>query len=159
MTYSDWEQEHKVKRSNLQRKLENQGLTEKQIIDYFDWSNMVVKQPEFCGLYKTKTKCHNIENLNCYNCGCPYFKYTDTPPLGTDGKKRFSSCTIRSKYSKDFETDGNIHCDCTDCTIPHTKTMAKRYYEKLDHINDSSSLLETIRGWQLFDILGRYKLF
>ena len=159
MTYSDWENTHKIKRNNLQRKLEKQGFTKEQIIDYFDFNNMFKHEPNFCGMYKIKTKCHDTDYLNCYNCGCPYFKYTDNPTPNKEGKKRFSYCTINSKFSKDFEINENIHCDCTDCVIPHTKQSAFNNYEQVSKVNDSSSILEHIRGWQLWDILGKYKIF
>lgn len=159
MTYSDWAKEHSHKRVKLQTSLESLGLTPEQIIKYFDYDNMIKHEPKFCGLYELKVKCHDTPNLNCYQCGCPYFKYTDTPTPDLQGKKRFSVCTINSKFAKDFELDNNIHCDCTDCTIPHTRKAALKNYEHLEAVEDTSSLLESIRAWQFSDIFGKYKLF
>ncbi len=159
MTYTEWSTDHKLKRAKVQRQLEGWGLSQEEVIDYFDYDNMAKNQPKFCGLYKTKARCHTVDKLNCYQCGCPYFKYTDSPTPNLQGKKRFSSCSINSKFSKAFELDGNIHCDCTGCTIPHTTKSARANYEVLPPVNDSCSFLEHLRATQLWDIFGRLKLF
>jgi Zn-finger protein len=160
MTYTEWAEAHKRKRINLQRKLEGWGLTREQVVDYFDYDNMVRNQPDFCPLYATKTKCHNTDNLNCYLCGCPYFKCSDEPlEIEHNGNRIYSVCTIDSRFKRTFTYDGNIHCDCSHCTIPHSKTAALQHYEEIAPVNDSCSLLETIRNWQLTDIFGKFKLF
>jgi Zn-finger protein len=160
MTYTEWSNQHTQKRSSLQRKLEGWGLTKEQVIDYFNYDNMVKNQPDFCPLYKSNTKCHDIDNLNCYLCGCPYFECSDEPlETRLDGNKVFSTCTINSKFSNVFSYDNSTHCDCSNCTIPHTKAAALQHYETLSPIEDTCSLLETIRSWQLADIFGKFKLF
>ena len=158
MTYSEWQTENSAKRSKLQRKLESWGLNQKQVISYFNYDNMRVNQPDYCGLYKTNSKCHQMDNLNCYLCACPHF-VIHNPPLPAGKNELHSTCSISSRFAETFTTDNSSHCDCTNCTIPHTEKAALANYEQLLPINDSCSLLEMIRGWQLTTILGKFKLF
>ena len=74
---------------------------------------MKIKEKDFCPLYDKNKKCHDIENLNCYLCGCPYFRV---------GKKR-SWCSIDAK-------DGYIHQNCSNCTIPHKIQFIKNNFDK-----------------------------
>jgi len=121
MTYKEWDEAFTVKRNKVLASL--QDKTVEEVTEYFEYSNMALNEPNFCELYKTNTRCHNIEYLNCYNCGCPFFKYDD------DARKQppdyllptFSICTINAKNSNKFESPAGTHLDCSDCTIPHTK--------------------------------------
>ena len=158
MTYSKWQLENLNKRSKLQRKLESWGLNHKEVIDYFNYDNMVKNQPEYCGLYADNTKCHDMENLNCYLCACPHFVVHE-PPASVNDTIVHSGCSVNSKFAAEFQTDKDIHCDCSNCTVPHTVSVALKHYEQLPAINDTCSLLELIRNWQLFDIFGKYKIF
>ncbi|MGE3592594.1 MAG: hypothetical protein AB7G52_08890 [Arcobacter sp.] len=156
MTYDEWKIEHATKKANIIRK---NNLTEvDDIVEYFDFNNMVKNELDFCPLYKDNIKCHDIEKLNCYYCGCPYFKVNDNPK--TLGKTTIAStCIIDSKYKDLFyeNPDENnvikIHCDCSNCYIPHKVTFTKKYL--LDCITDGTvltdhnSLIEYVRKKQL----------
>jgi len=83
---------------------------------------MVTAEPDFCGLYTTKTKCHDMPELNCYSCGCPYFIFDDQGLEHKDGKVVYSKCTINAKEGATFESAEAIHMDCSNCTVPHTTT-------------------------------------
>ena len=159
MTYSSWATDHLKSRQAIQQKLEAKGLTPEQVVDYFNYDIMSVNKPNFCPLYAQGKKCHNVSYLNCYLCACPHFKYSDDSLYQKDSKKIFSECTINSRFATDFEFENDVHCNCADCTIPHTKKAALKAYEHLPKVNDTCSILEFIRSFQLSDILGRYKLF
>ena len=123
MTYQEWANTHKEKRDKLVAKLSDLSVVE--IVDYFDYDNMVIKETDFCGLYKDNTKCHDIKGLNCYNCGCPHFIYDDNGLEVQDGITVFSKCNINAKEGSQFKSEAAIHQDCSNCTIPHTKTSAR----------------------------------
>ncbi len=119
MTYQSWHEEHATKHKNILTKLTH--LSNNEIIEYFDFENMKVKEPDFCLLYSQNKKCHDIKNLNCYLCACPYFRV---------GSKS-STCDIKSKHGSSFESpDGFIHQDCSKCIIPHKKQYIKQNFNK-----------------------------
>ncbi len=124
MTYEEWEQAHEIKRDNIVQKLS--GLSVEEITDYFSYDNMVKAEPNFCGLYAQNKKCHDMQDLNCYNCGCPYFQYDDKGLSKKGTATVYSKCTINAKESAEFKTEDAIHLDCSNCTIPHTAVAAKK---------------------------------
>jgi len=168
MTYTGWKIEHDDKVESIFNKLEKLNYTKEQIIDYFQFENMVEKEPTFCLLYADRKKCHPIEDLNCLYCACPYFKFKDDGLRVLNGDKMLmSDCTINSKFKDEFEYEDKIHCDCTNCFVPHSKGFAmKGIVDRVedknktnDSITDSYSFLEYIRSYQLGEVLGKYKLF
>jgi len=162
VSYDEWLKEFKAKRSEIVRRLVADGYSDREIAAYFEFDNMKVKQDKFCPLYSQNKKCHNVEYLNCFNCACPYFEIIDEP-IEIDDRKLVSWCTIDSKYAKLFVDDNdNVHCDCTDCTVPHTKKSAVKYVSRETftyRVDDSSSFLDTLRSFQLSEILGKFKLW
>jgi Zn-finger protein len=119
LSYQEWTIQHSVKHKNIINKLN--GLNDDDIISYFDFDNMVIQEPDFCLLYSTNTKCHDIDTLNCYLCACPYFRLTNTK----------SSCSINAKDSDTIkDKDGFIHQDCSKCTIPHHTPYIKKHFHK-----------------------------
>jgi len=159
VTYSSWATDHLKSRQAIQHKLEAKGLTPEQVVDYFNYDNMITHEPDFCPLYAQGKKCHDVNYLNCYLCACPHFNYSDDSLYQKGTKSIFSECTINSRFASEFEYENNVHCNCAACTIPHTKKAALKAYEHLPKVEDTFSLLEFIRSFQLSDILGRYKLF
>jgi len=156
MTYDQWQQEHSIKVNTILNKLSSKSAEE--IANYFDYDNMVKKEPDFCGLYKDNIKCHNKEKLNCFFCGCPFFVINKEPK--TSGKQTIMSyCSIGSHTAGEFyeNPDENnvvrIHCDCSNCEIPHmygfTKKMLSNYYDEMVKIDNSFSILEYVRDKQL----------
>ena len=155
MTYIEWKELHAKAKSNIISKHNLNNV--KDIIKYFDYDNMVVNESNFCPLYKDNIKCHNIDNLNCYYCGCPYFIINENPK--TVGKTTIvSTCMINSKYKSEYyeNPDGNnvvrIHCDCSNCYVPHTTKFATKYLtECVDNntnLSDHNSILEYVRNKQ-----------
>jgi Zn-finger protein len=114
MTYEYWINQHQIKHKNIINRLAK--LSDHEVIEYFDFENMVKNEPNFCPLYKENTKCHDIEKLNCYFCACPFFR------LETNR----SFCVIDSKFGGSFKSpDGFSHQDCSKCDIPHKEKYIK----------------------------------
>jgi len=161
MTFKEWEDDHVEKVEVILKKLE--GESKLAITNYFDYDNMVKMEPDFCPLYATNTKCHDIDSLNCFLCSCPFFKYSDDLPLRTEnGIDVMSVCVIDSNTAGTFTQNGKQQCDCSGCHIPHKKRFVKRHLEAIDReivVGDAISTLEWLRGLQLSEILGKWKLF
>jgi Zn-finger protein len=132
MTYSVWYESHVTKRNALICSLKESGFSDRDIVDYFKWSNMVKVQPTYCGLYAENKKCHTLNELNCLFCACPYFKYNDAGLFEDEGKTVFSLCSIDSKFGTDFVHECSVHQDCSLCLIPHTKHFAYKYITEIN---------------------------
>ncbi len=133
MSYKNWFEEHSKKHQNIIEKLENK--TKDEIIAYFDFESMQENEPNFCPLYKENKKCHEVEELNCYLCACPYFRFNDNGIKKVDEKILFSYCSLNSKFSKEFECENSIHQDCSDCLVPHKiKFIRKNFSQKWQEI-------------------------
>jgi len=131
MTYQEWFDDFADKHKVIVDKLLAQGFEKKEIIEYFDFENMVEEEPDFCLLYQEKKKCHEIESLNCYLCACPHFRFSDVGFEVIDGNTKKSHCSINAKDGALGIFGNTIHQDCTRCTIPHHK----RYIEKNFHLD------------------------
>lgn len=128
MTYTQWFNAHADKHHLLIQKLLTQRMDSQQIVTYFEFENMVKHERDFCLLYATKTKCHDIPNLNCYWCACPYFRFDDNASANPDGITVFSHCSIHAPRGGPFYHENIIHHDCSACTIPHDpKTIQKSF--------------------------------
>ena len=120
MTYQEWIKNHREKQNAILLQIAH--LDKNEIIEYFDFENMRKFHEDFCPLYLTNTKCHDIKELNCYLCGCPYFEVTE----------RKSYCSIGAKDGKTFiALDGYVHQDCSNCTIPHTRGFITKNFKPL----------------------------
>ena len=128
MTYAQWFTMHGNKHRELTQKLLSQGLLREEIIAYFRFENMVKKEKDFCELYATQTKCHETEELNCYLCACPNFRFTQNPKHN-EGKLVHSHCSIASKDGAVFEHENNIHQDCSGCLVPHHESYIKKGFD------------------------------
>ena len=118
MSYRSWYEKHSQKHKNLVEKLAH--LSDDELIDYFDFDNMVKHEIDFCPLYKDNKKCHDIEELNCYFCACPNFR--------VDSKKSF--CNIDSKDGGTIKTKDFIHQDCSKCSVPHSKEYVRKHFSR-----------------------------
>jgi len=153
MTYDVWSAQHKLKVVNILGRL--RLSTPEEIAAYFMYDNMVKKEKDFCVLYKDNIKCHNMDDLNCYYCGCPYFVLNKTLIM-EDGKTTASLCKINSKYKAEYhelKDDGvYVHTDCTNCYIPHkTSYVLKELINESNaykKITDFSSFIAYLRNTQ-----------
>lgn len=118
MSYRSWYEEHAKKHKELVDKLAH--LSDEDIIEYFDYENMKVKEPDFCILYSQNIKCHDMDDLNCYLCACPNFRVDETE----------SFCSIDSKDGAKIESKGYTHQDCSKCLVPHKKGYIKKHFLK-----------------------------
>ena len=116
--YKNWIKKHYLKHKKIIKNLNN--LDENEIIKYFRYDNLKKNEPNFCPLFFKNKKCHEIDNLNCYLCGCPYIRITKTK----------SYCSINSKFAKFIKKQNYIHLDCSDCLIPHKEGFIKKYFNK-----------------------------
>ncbi|WP_321779418.1 hypothetical protein [Sulfurimonas sp.] len=122
MSYEKWFNAHAQKHKKIVEKLQKSNLSANEIVEYFYFDNMVKKEIDFCPLYKENKKCHDMDELNCYMCACPNFRFND------DGIDTYSEFKILSKCDinngEKFKGKGVIHQDCSTCTVPHHKTYA-----------------------------------
>lgn len=127
--YSSWLKNHEEKCNRITKKLQEEGLQKDEVIDYFTYENMQKKELEFCPLYIKNQKCHKIENLNCFLCACPSFRFCDNGIIKKGEKIQMSTCAISSKYGRFIEVDNKIHQDCSNCTIPHQKKYIEKFFD------------------------------
>lgn len=131
MTYLEWFESHATKHHAVVSKLLKKKYTKQMIVSYFHFENMVEKEPDFCHLYKEQKKCHEIENLNCYLCACPNFRFNDNGIKNTNDKTLYSFCSIASKDGKEFHFQNAIHQDCSGCNIPHNEKYILDHFDTL----------------------------
>ncbi len=127
MTYKAWFDEHATKHKIIVDKLISKKFTKEQIIEYFDFDNMVKEEPNFCPLYADNKKCHDMENLNCYLCACPNFRFNDNGLESYNEFKILSKCEIHN--GEKFAHKGLIHQDCSKCTVPHHKAYVLKNFD------------------------------
>ena len=126
MSYTKWFDAHALKHKKIVDKLVELNYLKEEIIEYFDFDNMVKEEIDFCPLYKDNKKCHDMNELNCYLCACPNFRFND------DGLDVYNELKILSKCDIDngekFSGKGVIHQDCSKCTVPHYKSYIVKNY-------------------------------
>lgn len=129
MGYKEWFEEHAKKHKKIVDKLLANNYTKEQIVEYFDFENMVLRESDFCPLYKESKKCHEMESLNCYLCACPNFRFSDNGIEKVEDKTKYSFCAIDSKDGKHGVYGDKIHQNCSACTVPHTKSYVLKHFD------------------------------
>ena len=128
MTYLEWFESHAKKHAAIMNTLTH--FSDNEVIDYFVYENMQEKHPDFCPLYADNTKCHEMEELNCYFCACNHFRFSDEGLKKEGDKTIYSNCNIEAKEGKRFESENAIHQDCSDCFIPHKRAVIQKYFSR-----------------------------
>jgi Zn-finger protein len=128
MTYQEWFDAHADKHAAIMQKLIH--LNDQEVLEYFRFENMVICENDFCLLYAKNKKCHEIDELNCYWCACPYFRFNDQGLEATEEKTLYSKCSIQSKDGSQFISEKSIHQDCTNCLIPHQEKVLKKEFNR-----------------------------
>lgn len=128
MSYSNWIEEHSSKHKKIIDKLVQNKFDEEQIIEYFNFDNMVIKEPDFCPLYIENKKCHEMDSLNCYLCSCPNFRFKDDGIKKIQNNIQYSFCDINSQDGRQGIYANAIHQDCSRCSIPHHKAYVKKHF-------------------------------
>ena len=123
MSYKKWFDAHGKKHAKIMERLTH--LSPDEVIKYFVFENMVKNEVDFCPLYKDNKKCHDLEDLNCYFCACPNFRFNDEGFRLQDDKTLFSYCNIDSKDGAQFFGDTYIHQNCAGCGVPHKEKYIK----------------------------------
>ncbi len=129
MSYTNWFENHAQKHKKIVDKLIASEYSKDEIIDYFDFENMVKNEKDFCPLYADGKKCHDMEELNCYLCACPNFRFNDNGVKKVDAKIQYSFCAIDSKDGRAGIYGDKIHQDCSKCKVPHKKEYIKKYFD------------------------------
>jgi len=129
LSYKSWFDQHAKKHKTIVDKLLTKNYSKEQIIEYFDFENMLKKENDFCLLYKDNKKCHNIESLNCYLCACPNFRFSDEGIKKVDSNTQYSLCSIDSKNGRQGIYGEKIHQDCSNCTVPHHKNYVEKHFD------------------------------
>ncbi|MBN2721374.1 MAG: hypothetical protein JXQ77_00985 [Campylobacterales bacterium] len=124
MTYTDWFSEHSIIHKAIMEQLKDKSIDE--IIEYFEYENMRINHPDFCPLYASNSKCHDMKDLNCYMCGCPHFRFNDAGIEIKENKVVYSLCT--KGLGESFESENAIHQDCSNCTLPHKVQFIKKNF-------------------------------
>ncbi len=128
MTYQEWFINHGKKHADIVKKLSH--ISDEKIVDYFDFENMKKNEPDFCPLYAKDKKCHDIDELNCYLCACPYFRFDDEGLFEKDGNIVKSICSIDAKDSSTITHNGITHLNCSNCLIPHRKSFILKNFSR-----------------------------
>jgi len=126
MSYKKWFDAHAIKHKKIIDKLIEKNYTNEEIVDYFDFDNMVKNENDFCPLYKEPKKCHEMENLNCYLCACPHFRFNDEGIEKYNNKTILSKCDINN--GEEFVSKDVIHHDCSKCSVPHHKSFVLKNF-------------------------------
>jgi len=127
MSYKKWFENHAKKHKSIVEKLVQKGFTQEEIIAYFSYDNMVKNEIDFCPLYAQQKKCHDMEELNCYLCGCPNFRFSHKGFGVYDGHLIKSKCDIHNGTT--IASRDAIHQDCSLCTVPHHKKYVQKHFD------------------------------
>jgi hypothetical protein len=144
MGYSEWFKQHGGMHKAIIDKCIEKGMSQEEIVDYFDFDNMVENENDFCPLYKENKKCHDLESLNCFLCACPYFRFKDAGFEKREDKTLFSYCSIDSKKGRTGEYGDALHQDCSNCVVPHKRKFVSKNYDEdwfvpMKNCNESKS--------------------
>lgn len=128
MSYNEWFLKHAAKHAAIMEKLTH--LSEKEVIEYFRFENMVVHENEFCPLYAKNKKCHETEELNCYLCACPNFRFNDSGFKKEDERTLYSHCSIESPDGDRYINETAIHQNCAGCLVPHRESYIQKLFDR-----------------------------
>jgi len=128
MSYSDWFLQHGQKHRKIIQRLSH--LSDEELIAYFRYENMAKTEPDFCPLYRQGKKCHEMDNLNCYLCACPNFRFDDEGFKEVKGKILKSYCAVDSEDGAPLETQKAIHQNCSACTVPHHEAFIRKCFSR-----------------------------
>jgi len=96
------------------------------IVNEFDYEKRRKEHPHECPCNSSEP-CHNLEELNCFLCFCPWYE-SEKP----EGGCKVGNPLGRGHY---FERGGHSTSDriwdCSDCTYPHKKETVRQYLIRL----------------------------
>lgn len=118
MSYLSWFKNHAKKHQEIVKK-----VAKDELVEYFKWENISKTDVGFCPLFAQNKKCHDMEELNCYLCACPNFRFDDS------AKELKSWCNIDSKDGAVIEHNGVKHQDCSGCRVPHELGYINKHFD------------------------------
>lgn len=149
-----WKEEFERKRDYIVMKEKLYDKSPEEIAEFFTYKNLKEKYPDFCPLFKTGEKCHDLpeDELNCFFCACPYY---DTL-YEKDGE--YGRCEINSKYGYRNKYG---YWDCSNCLLPHRKKFVIHYLKKngrwffyhWEYLKDIIELMDEIIGGKFEGIM------
>lgn len=128
MSYKEWFESHAAKHKAIMAKLT--ALSDEEVIQYFRFENMVINERDFCPLYQENKKCHETDELNCYLCACPNFRFNDKGLTKEGEKTIFSTCSIDSPDGDRYIHANAIHQNCSGCLVPHKESYIKKVFSR-----------------------------
>lgn len=128
MSYKQWFETHGAKHRAIMEKLTH--MSDDEVIEYFRFENMVQHESDFCPLYAENRKCHDMEELNCYLCACPNFRFNDSGFETEEGKTLFSTCSIESPDGDRYVSETAIHQNCAGCIVPHRESYIRKVFDR-----------------------------
>jgi len=127
MSYITWFEGHAKKHQKIIKKLLLANYSKEEIIDYFDYKNMLIHESDFCPLYEKQKKCHDMKSLNCYLCACPNFRFKDEGFGEYNKLPILSICDINN--GEKFAGKKAIHQNCSSCSVPHHKSYIEKNFD------------------------------
>jgi len=128
MSYKKWFYAHAQKHQAIMNRLTH--LSDEEVIAYFRFENMVQHEPNFCPLYADNTKCHDTEELNCYLCACPNFRFNENGFAREGERILYSTCSIESPDGDRFMNETAIHQNCAGCIVPHRENYIRKVFDR-----------------------------
>lgn len=128
MSYTSWFQTHGKKHRAIMDRLTH--LSDEEVIEYFRFDNMVQEEPDFCPLYAKNKKCHDRDELNCYLCACPNFRFEDEGFRQQGERTLYSKCNIHSKDGSQYISQSAIHQNCAGCFVPHHESYIREHFSR-----------------------------
>lgn len=128
MSYKKWFDAHAQKHKAIMNRLTH--LSDDEVIVYFRFENMVKNENDFCPLFAENKKCHDTEELNCYLCACPNFRFNDAGFSVEEGKTLFSTCSIESPDGDRYVSESAIHQNCAGCIVPHRESYIRKVFDR-----------------------------
>ena len=95
-----------------------------RLIDEFKFTNRNGKERE-CPCYKTKTPCHDTEDLNCFLCYCPWYA---TEKDG--GECKIDNPLKKGRFIPYSSSPTGEIWDCTNCDYPNQEEVVRKFLWK-----------------------------
>lgn len=128
MSYKQWFDAHAQKHKAIMNRFTH--LNDDEVIEYFRFENMVIHENDFCPLYGSNKKCHDTEELNCYLCACPNFRFNEGGFAREGERTLFSTCSIESPDGDRYVSESAIHQNCAGCIVPHRESYIKKVFDR-----------------------------
>lgn len=132
----------------LEAGLDFSSVNIKKIVGEMSYEIQKEKNPGDCPCYSSHP-CHvDVENLNCFVCGCPNYDSILKDEIGFIG-----GCKIKSKKGKYLENSspgkdgfGEKVWDCSTCAFQHTLLFSEQYLiMNLRHYSELAECLKRER--------------